>query len=70
LSQNKGIVIDEIERKFQELIPLILKLEPKDVKPFGISRQTLWNIKNCIMMNRIEKISENIKLTFFKFLVF
>ena len=37
--------IDNLERKFEELSPLILKLEPKDVKNFGISRQTLWNIK-------------------------
>ncbi len=51
-----------IERKFKELIPMILKLEPKDVKSLGISRQTLWNAKNCIMMNRFKRISEKIKL--------
>ena len=52
---------DETERKFKELVPLILKLEPKDVQKFGISRQTLWNVKNEIKQNNIQKISYLIK---------
>lgn len=36
----------EIDEKFSKLTPKILELKPKDVKPDGISKQTLCNIKN------------------------
>ena len=42
----------------------ILKLEPKDVKYLGISRQTLWNVKQKLSLNLISKISNNVKLQF------
>ncbi|PIN83996.1 MAG: hypothetical protein COV65_02115 [Nitrosopumilales archaeon CG11_big_fil_rev_8_21_14_0_20_33_24] len=54
--------IDNLDRKFRELIPLILKLEPKNVKKFGISRQTLWNIKNKIETGKLYGISNKFKI--------
>lgn len=54
--------VDNLERKFKELSHLILKLEPKDVKSFGISRQTLWNIKNKIKINQHHRISYKLKV--------
>ncbi|MBS3921970.1 MAG: hypothetical protein KGZ37_02320 [Nitrosarchaeum sp.] len=53
---------DEIEQKFRELIPEILKLEPKEVKSFGISRQTLWNVKNYLQEGCLNKISLMVKM--------
>ena len=53
---------DELERKFFENKDRILKLKPKDVKNFYISRQTLWNIKNNIISNKFENVSKIIKI--------
>ncbi|MEX0862676.1 hypothetical protein [Nitrosopumilus sp.] len=51
----------EIDEKFKELAPKILELKPKDVKDFGISKQTLWNIKNKIKSEQSKQISNRIK---------
>lgn len=54
--------LDEMERRFRELIPQILKLNPRDVKRYGISKQTLWNVKQNIKTMQIERISHMIKM--------
>jgi len=46
----------------------ILKLNPRDVKKFGISRQTLWNVKNRIGLNQTCKISNKTKKKFIQIL--
>ena len=45
-------------------VPQILKLIPKNVKEFGILKQTLWNIKNKVRQNQLGKISTKIKIQF------
>ena len=40
---------------------MILDLKPKDVKEFGISKQTLWNMKEKISYNQFDGISIKIK---------
>ncbi|GEM_PF-6367495 len=40
----------------------VLKLNPKDVKRFGISKQTLWNVKGKIQLNQATKVSSKIKI--------
>ena len=51
----------DIDRKFLEYKEKILSLTPKDVKSIGISRQTLWNVKQNILLNHLSKISLRIK---------
>lgn len=51
----------EIERKILENKERILKLRPKDVKDFGISRQTLWNVQTRIKEKQLHRISVKIK---------
>mgnify|MGYP007100935353 CR=1 FL=1 len=41
----------------------ILKLKPKDVQEFGVSKQTLWNVCQKINKNVFQKISLKIKMT-------
>ncbi|TAK25118.1 MAG: hypothetical protein EPO37_01855 [Nitrosarchaeum sp.] len=57
------------ERRFVDLTPRILKLKPKDVKKFGISRQTLWNVKQNILERHLEKISNKIKSQFLQLIL-
>ena len=42
----------EIDEKFMKLAPKILELKSKDVKGFGISKQTLWNTKKKINLKQ------------------
>ena len=51
----------EIAEKFRKLAPKILELNPKEVKELGISKQTLWNVKQKIKYNQLKKISNKIK---------
>jgi len=53
--------VKSLDKRFKELTPKILKLKPKDVKKFGISKQTLWNIKNKIETKELYRISIIIK---------
>ena len=58
LDSNSYVVyedLSELERKFREFSLLILELNPKDVKKFGISRQTLWNVKQKIKQKESNK---------------
>lgn len=55
----------EIDKKFKEIAPKILELKPKDVKEFGISKQTLWNVKQKIQMNQHYEISKKIQIQLF-----
>lgn len=50
----------EIDDKFRKLAPMILELKPKDVKEFGISKQTLWNAKKKIRINQFNRISTRV----------
>ena len=52
---------EDLDKKFKEFIPRILELKPKDVKEFGISRQTLWNVKNKIKIKELYRISNILK---------
>ena len=52
----------KIDEKFKEIAPKMLELKPRDVKEFGISKQTLWNVKNNIETDKIEQISKPIKI--------
>ena len=61
--------LENLDKKFKELIPRILELKPRDVKKFGISKQTLWNVKNNINLEQIHKISTKIKIYFIKLYV-
>jgi len=57
----------ELDKKFRELIPRILKLKPKDVKKFGISKQTLWNVKQKIKSQILSHLSIETKLRFLNY---
>ncbi|MEX2193311.1 MAG: hypothetical protein WD717_08065 [Nitrosarchaeum sp.] len=57
----------DIDEKFKELAPKILELKPKDVKEFGISKQTLGNIKQKIILNTFTSTSISIKIKFLKY---
>lgn len=54
--------LENQDSKFRHIAKDVLKLNPKDVKPFGISKQTLWNVKEKIRLNMIDKISMRIKV--------
>lgn len=54
--------LDNVDEKFRKISDRILKLKPKDVKKVGISKQTLWNMKNHIIFNQINRISLKIKI--------
>lgn len=54
----------KIDEKFKEIAPKILELKPKDVKEFGISKQTLWNVKRMIGTGNYDRISIKIKQCF------
>jgi len=53
---------ERVDREFKENMDKILDLEPKDVIKFGINRTTLWNVKERIKNQEIEKISDKIKI--------
>lgn len=53
---------NELERQFRGIASLILKLNPKDVRKFRISRQTLWNIKQKRKLEKNDKISIKLKI--------
>jgi len=54
--------LENLDSKFREISNAILDLTPKDVKKFGISKQTLWNTKKSIQAKKIKQISNKIKL--------
>jgi hypothetical protein len=47
--------------KSNEFTDWILSLKPKDVKDKGISKQTLWNIKERICKNEMKYRSKALK---------
>lgn len=48
------------------IVEEILKIKPQDVKPFGMSKQTLWNMKRYIRTQQLERVSDKIKIKFLK----
>lgn len=52
---------DDVDEKFAKITQKVLDLKPKDVKKFGISKQTLWNMKEKISCDQFDKISIKIK---------
>lgn len=59
---------DNIDAKFRRIAKDVLKLNPRDTKSFGISKQTLWNIKKKIKLNQTNKISNKFKIQLFQLL--
>jgi len=53
--------VRNLDKKFKKIALSILKLKPKDVKKFGISKQTLWNVKRKIGLDQFNRISNKIK---------
>ncbi|MCA9828753.1 MAG: hypothetical protein KC444_10295 [Nitrosopumilus sp.] len=51
-----------IDESFRKLVPKILGLKPKDVKESGISKQTLWNIKQKIRTGHLNRIMTDSKI--------
>lgn len=56
--------VENLDAKFKNLTKDILKLNPKDVKKCGMSRQTLWNAKQKIRLKQLDRISDKIKTVF------
>ena len=52
---------EELEKQFKEISHKILELRPKDVKKFGVSKQTLWNVKNMIKHSNFHRITFHTK---------
>ena len=61
--------VEFLERKFRELAPRILELKPKDVREYGISKQTLWNAKKKITFKNFKTISTDVQIRFLKYFV-
>lgn len=64
LDSNSYVTYEDqngLDGKFKELSHRILQLSPKDVKKFGISKQTLWNIKQKINLEQTKQITNKIK---------
>ena len=62
--------VRNLDKKFKKIAPSILKLKPKDVKKFGISKQTLWNAKEKIRLKKIDKISAKVKIRLLNFTLY
>lgn len=43
------------------------ELKPKDVKEYGISKQTLWNVKQKVSYDVLSEISKEVKNRFIIF---
>ncbi len=56
--------IEKLDDKFKAISDRILELKPKDVKRVGISKQTLWNVKQKIRSDVNNRISDNTKHKF------
>lgn len=52
---------EDIDERFAQIAQKVLELKPKDVKEFGISKQTLWNVKQRIRVKDFDKITTIIK---------
>lgn len=61
--------MENLNSKFKENVTHILKLNPTDVKKFGISKQTLWNVKTKIRSNRAYGVSHKIKIKLLSVLI-
>ncbi len=53
---------DNIDAKFRKIANDILRSYPRDVKPFGISKQTLSNVKRRIKGHAFDKIALKTKI--------
>jgi hypothetical protein len=54
--------VRNLDKKFKKIAKDVLKLKPKNVKKFGISKQTLWNVKKKIESDKFHRISEKMKI--------
>lgn len=54
--------IEKLDVKLKSIAKDVLKLNLRDVKKIGISKQTLWNVKKRIKLNQCTKISTKIKV--------
>lgn len=53
---------ERVDREFKENFEKITALEPKEVRGVEINRTTLWNVKEKIKNQEVEKISDKIKI--------
>lgn len=53
--------LENLDEKFRKISDRILELKPRDVKKVGISKQTLWNVKQMIKSHQLNRISKKIK---------
>lgn len=53
--------LEDLDEKFRKISDRILELKPKDVKKVGISKQTLWNVKNKVNLKQLSRISVRMK---------
>lgn len=61
--------IEDLDTKFKKIADKVLKLNPRDVKKFGISKQTLWNVKKKIQENVYDKIAMKTKVKLLHYLM-
>lgn len=54
--------LEHLDSKFRKIAKHVLKLKPKDVKKVGISKQTLWNVKQKVKLKQFSRISHKIKI--------
>ncbi|HJW19328.1 MAG TPA: hypothetical protein VJ571_02075 [Candidatus Nitrosotalea sp.] len=61
-SYETYVDVKNLDKKFEKIALRVLELKPKDVKKFGISKQTLWNVKGKIRSNSFSCISKRVKI--------
>lgn len=61
--------LEDLDERFMKISDRILELKPKDIKKVGISKQTLWNVKNKITNTNIDRISKQIKILLLRLLI-
>ncbi|MGH2612002.1 MAG: hypothetical protein ACRDFB_03005, partial [Rhabdochlamydiaceae bacterium] len=61
--------VKNLDSRFEKIAFRVLELKPKDVKKFGVSKQTLWNVKKSIRMNQFNKISTRIKIKLLRLII-
>lgn len=61
--------LQDLEHRFKCVCKKVLDLKPKDVKKYGISRQTLWNTKTNIGNNKTDVIAMKTKKLLLQFVL-
>lgn len=53
---------ENLDSKFRKIAKDVLKLNPRNVKDLGISRQTFWSMRNKIKIGQLDNISNRLKI--------